>query len=47
MFPGTVAANDFVVPPKALPDMELSSFSNYSPFGRSGRFVYGRGSYKF
>ncbi|MGH8239312.1 MAG: TonB-dependent receptor domain-containing protein, partial [Steroidobacteraceae bacterium] len=23
------------------------SFSNYSPFGRSGRFVYGRMSYKF
>ena len=23
------------------------SFSNYSPFGRSGRFVYGRLSYKF
>jgi iron complex outermembrane receptor protein len=24
-----------------------TSFSNYSPFGRSGRFVYGRVSYKF
>jgi iron complex outermembrane receptor protein len=24
-----------------------TSFSNYSPFGRSGRFVYGRLSYKF
>ena len=24
-----------------------TSFSNYSPFGRSGRFVYGRMSYKF
>jgi iron complex outermembrane receptor protein len=24
-----------------------TSFSNYSPFGRSGRFVYGRASYSF
>ncbi len=24
-----------------------TSFSNYSPFGRSGRFVYGRVAYKF
>jgi iron complex outermembrane receptor protein len=24
-----------------------TSFSNYSPFGRSGRFVYGRMSYRF
>jgi iron complex outermembrane receptor protein len=24
-----------------------TSFSNYSPFGRSGRFVYGKLDYKF
>lgn len=33
-------------PPGANPT-GTTSFSNYSPFGRSGRFVYGRVSYSF
>ena len=79
--PGTTAANDFVLSPKVLVDLEgrvrlweglelaigaenltdkypdplpaflnttgNAPFSNYSPFGRSGRFVYGRLSYSF
>lgn len=79
--PGTTAANDFVLSPKVLIDLEgrvtlweglelaigaenladeypdplpanlnttgNTPFSNFSPFGRSGRFVYGRLSYSF
>jgi iron complex outermembrane receptor protein len=79
--PGTTAANDFVLSPKVLLDLEgrvtlwdglelaigaenladeypdplpanlnttgNTPFSNFSPFGRSGRFVYGRLSYSF
>lgn len=33
-------------PPVANPT-GTTAFSNYSPFGRSGRFVYGRLSYDF
>ncbi|MDB5907952.1 MAG: TonB-dependent receptor, partial [Massilia sp.] len=33
--------------PPALNSTGGSMFSNYSPFGRSGRFVYGRASYSF
>jgi iron complex outermembrane receptor protein len=38
--------------PDALPAPLLNttgttSFSNYSPFGRSGRFVYGKLNYRF
>ena len=74
--PGTTPANDFVLSPKVLIDLEgrvrlwesvelavgaenltdqypdplppnlnttgATAFSNYSPFGRSGRLVYGR-----
>ncbi|MBL8537525.1 MAG: TonB-dependent receptor [Hyphomonadaceae bacterium] len=77
--PGTTAANDLVLDPRTLFDLEgridltdhvrialgadnitdeyptetpaalnatsNTPFSNYSPFGRSGRFVYGRVSY--
>jgi len=79
--PGTTAANDFVLGPKVLFDLEgrvslgeawrlaigaenmldeypdafpinLNStgntpFTNYSPYGRSGRFIYARVSYDF
>lgn len=79
--PGTTAANDFVLTPKTLVDLEAryefndnwtvafgadnifdqypdafpinlnttgaTSFSNYSPFGRSGRLFYGRVAYNF
>lgn len=79
--PGTTAANDFVLSPKTLVDLEAryefndnwtlafgadnifdqypdafpinlnttgaTSFSNYSPFGRSGRLFYGRIAYNF
>lgn len=79
--PGTTAANDLVLSPKVLMDIEArvkfgdawrlalgadnltdkypdpnppslnttgaTSFSNYSPFGRSGRFLYARVSYDF
>lgn len=79
--PGTTAANDFVLSPKVLVDLEgrvtlweglelalgvenltdeypdplpanlnttgNTPFSNYSPFGRSGRFLYGRVNYRF
>jgi len=79
--PGTTAANDFVLSPKVLLDIEArvrladqwrlsvgadnvtdrypdafpvnlnttgnTPFSNYSPFGRSGRFVYARVSFDF
>lgn len=79
--PGTTPANDFILSPKTLVDLEAryelndnwtvalgadnifdqypdafpinlnttgaTSFSNYSPFGRSGRLVYGRISYNF
>ena len=79
--PGTTAANDFILTPKVLLDLEArvtlfeglelaigaenltdkypdplpaslngtgnTPFSNYSPFGRSGRFVYGRLNYRF
>jgi iron complex outermembrane receptor protein len=81
LFPGTVVANDLVLTPKTLLDLEVrlditdnvrasigadnildeypdrlpprlngtgtQSFSNYSPFGRSGRFVFGKMSYRF
>lgn len=33
--------------PAALNSTGATSFSNYSPFGRSGRFVYGRATYSF
>ncbi|MET0532800.1 MAG: hypothetical protein ABW171_01130 [Steroidobacter sp.] len=33
--------------PPAVNATGTTAFSNYSPFGRSGRFVYGRVSYKF
>jgi iron complex outermembrane receptor protein len=33
--------------PPALNTTGAAMFSNYSPFGRSGRFVYGRASYSF
>ena len=33
--------------PPALNTTGTTSFSNYSPFGRSGRFVYGRLTYNF
>ena len=33
--------------PAALNTTGAAAFSNYSPFGRSGRFVYGRLSYDF
>lgn len=33
--------------PPAVNSTGTTSFSNYSPFGRSGRFVYGRLSYRF
>jgi iron complex outermembrane receptor protein len=33
--------------PAALNTSGVAAFSNYSPFGRSGRFVYGRLSYDF
>ncbi|HEU4654885.1 MAG TPA: TonB-dependent receptor [Steroidobacteraceae bacterium] len=33
--------------PPAVNSTGTQSFSNYSPFGRSGRFVYGRVGYKF
>ena len=33
--------------PPAINPTGTTSFSNYSPFGRSGRFVYGRVSYTF
>ncbi|WP_397596587.1 TonB-dependent receptor plug domain-containing protein [Silanimonas sp.] len=79
--PGTTAANDFVLSPKVLVDLEgrvrlweglelaigvenladeypdplpaslnttgNTPFSNFSPFGRSGRFLYGRINYSF
>lgn len=79
--PGTTAANDFVIDPATLLDIEgrfrlhdrmtfaigadnvldeypdplppnlnttgNTPYSNFSPFGRSGRFVYGRISYDF
>lgn len=79
--PGTTAANDLILDPKVLIDLEgrvnitdairiavgadnvtdkyptqtppnlnttsNTPFSNYSPFGRSGRFVYGRISYNW
>lgn len=79
--PGTTAANDFVLSPKVLLDLEArvrlgeqwrlaigadnitdkypdafpinlnttgnTPFSNYSPFGRSGRYVYARVSLDF
>ncbi len=79
--PGTTPANDFILSPKVLVDLEgrvtlwdgldlaigaenltdeypdafptflnttgNTPFSNYSPFGRSGRFIYGRVSYSF
>ena len=79
--PGGTPANDFILSPKVLVDLEgrvtlwdgldlaigaenltdeypdafptflnttgNTPFSNYSPFGRSGRFVYGRLSYSF
>ncbi|WP_423188019.1 TonB-dependent receptor plug domain-containing protein [Alishewanella sp. d11] len=79
--PGTTAANDFVLSPKTLVDLEAryefndnwtlafgadnifdqypdafptslnttgaTSFSNYSPFGRSGRLFYGKIAYNF
>lgn len=79
--PGNIPANDFMLSPKTLVDLEAryefndhwmvafgadnifdqypdafpinlnttgaTSFSNYSPFGRSGRLVYGRIAYNF
>jgi iron complex outermembrane receptor protein len=33
--------------PPVVNSTGTTSFSNYSPFGRSGRFVYGRLSYRF
>jgi iron complex outermembrane receptor protein len=33
--------------PAALNTTGVAAFSNYSPFGRSGRFVYGRLTYNF
>jgi iron complex outermembrane receptor protein len=33
--------------PPAVNSTGTTSFSNYSPFGRSGRFVYGRMTYRF
>ena len=33
--------------PPALNATGTTAFSNYSPFGRSGRFVYGRMTYSF
>ena len=33
--------------PPALNTTGTTAFSNYSPFGRSGRFVYGRLTYNF
>lgn len=79
--PNNVPANDFILSPKTLVDLEAryefndswtlafgadnifdqypdafpinlnttgaTSFSNYSPFGRSGRLVYGRIAYNF
>jgi iron complex outermembrane receptor protein len=33
--------------PPGINTTGTTSFSNYSPFGRSGRFVYGRVSYTF
>jgi iron complex outermembrane receptor protein len=79
--PGTTAANDFVLPPRTLTDLEArwsitenwrlavgadnlfdiypkpftvnlnttgnTPFSNYSPFGRAGRFIYARVSFDF
>jgi iron complex outermembrane receptor protein len=33
--------------PAAINATGTASFSNYSPFGRSGRFVYGKLNYKF
>jgi iron complex outermembrane receptor protein len=33
--------------PPALNSTSNTPFSNYSPFGRSGRYVYGRASYNF
>jgi iron complex outermembrane receptor protein len=35
------------VNPPAVNTTGTTSFSNYSPFGRSGRFVYGRLGYRF
>ena len=45
------ADNVFDVYPDAIPPAlnttGAAMFSNYSPFGRSGRFVYARASYSF
>ena len=33
--------------PPTLNTTGATAFSNYSPFGRSGRFIYGRVSFNF
>jgi iron complex outermembrane receptor protein len=33
--------------PPSLNSTGATSFSNYSPFGRSGRFIYGRVTFGF